>query len=45
MDNFEAENIKLKDILENKIFENDQLSTKILKQKTHYEDSITILRK
>lgn len=45
LDNVEAENDKLKELFNQRNQENEQLTTKILKQKSHYEDSISILRK
>ena len=45
LDSVEAENVKLKEILNQRNQENEQLTTKILKQKSHYEDSISVLRK
>lgn len=45
LDNVESENAKLKELLSQKNQQNDQINSKILKQKSHYEDSISILRK
>jgi hypothetical protein len=45
MDNFETENIKLKELLNQRNQECESLNMKVSKQKNHYEESINILRR
>ena len=45
LEGFELENHKLKDLIEVKNAELDQLSSKMNKQKNNYEDSISFTKK
>ena len=45
IDNLETENFRLKEYLDTRTREIDDLSSKNLKQKAHFEETIIILRK
>ena len=45
INNLDTENEKLKDYLRNRDFEIEEVSTKLGKQKGHFEETIGLLRK
>lgn len=45
LDSLETENIRLKEFLDARTREVDELSSKIVKQKAHFEETISLLRK